>query len=317
MGYHQLREDERYVISGMRVAGASQRAIARRLGRSASTICREVQRNKYPTDSSYRPLHAGSMARGRRRRSRQVSQYSEGQWKRVEGLLREDWSPEQVSGYLRREKEMEICHETIYRHVWWDKYYGGDLYKHLRGARKQKRKRYGAYDSRGRLAGKRMIEKRPAGAENRSRLGHWEADTVMGRSRECILTIVERKSGYVEIGLLKDRTKEQTNERMVKVLEKRPSVYKTITSDNGCEFHGYKQVERKSGVVFYFANPHHSWERGTNENTNGLIRQYLPKGTSMKGLSQARCNAIARKLNNRPRKRHNYQTPAEVFTRKT
>lgn len=142
------------------------------------------------------------------------SQFDGRAWKRVEGLLREDWSPEQVSGYLKKEEELSISHETIYRHIWKDKYYGGILHEHLRGAGKQRRKRYGAYDSRGRLAGKRMIEQRPSGAENRSRLGHWEIDTVMGRSRECILTMVERKSGYVEIGMLGDRTVEETNGRM-------------------------------------------------------------------------------------------------------
>jgi len=313
MGYRHLSQDERYKISGMRVAGHSHRSIARTLGRSPSTIGREVERNRYPTDGFYRAEHADSMARGRRRRSRQMSHFSPPQWSRVKDLLREDWSPEQVSGFLVKNREFRISHETIYRHVWWDKFYGGNLYKHLRGSRKQRRKRYGAYDSRGRLAGKRMIEQRPAAAENRSRFGHWEIDTVMGAGRECILTMVDRKSGYLKIGLLKDRTVKETNSRFEKLVAKDCSPFKTITADNGCEFHGYKQIEKKTGVTFYFANPHHSWERGTNENTNGLIRQYLPKGLSMAGLTQACCNAIAHKLNNRPRKRHKYETPAEVL----
>jgi len=313
MGYRHLSEDERYTISGMRVAGYSHRAIARYLGRSASTICREVERNRYPSSGYYHAHHAQSMGVARRGRARRKSQFSAAQWSRVWELIRQDWSPEQVSGRLKVNREFSISHETIYRYIWKDKFYEGSLWKHLRGSRKQRRKGYGRYDSRGKLAGKRMIESRPAGSENRSRLGHWEIDTVMGRSKQCVLTLVDRKSGYTEIGLLQDRTIGETNARMGKLLKKHPERYKTLTADNGCEFHGYKQIESRYPVRFYFAHPHHSWERGTNENTNGLIRQYLPKGTSMEGLTQARCNAIADKLNNRPRKRYNYKTPKEMF----
>jgi IS30 family transposase len=238
---------------------------------------------------------------------------------RVEELLKEEWSPEQVSGHLGRSGELAISHETIYRHVWQDLQSGGTLHLHLRGARKQCRKRYGRYDNRGRLAGKRRIGERPAAVEKRARTGHWEIDTVMGESlgesSDCILTLVERKTGYVMIGKLKARTAAEANRALLTLMARHPGRISTITADNGTEFHWYAKVEAVRPVKFYFATPHHSWERGTNENTNGLIRQYLPKGQTMAGVSQAQCDRIAEQLNSRPRKRHGYKTPNQYFLR--
>lgn len=183
---------------------------------------------------------------------------------------------------------------------------------HLSCSRKQRRKRYNSYDPRGRLANKRMIGERPAVVEARKQLGHWEIATVMGQGeKDCIVTIVERKSGFLLIGKLPNRTKLELNRRAVKRVNRHAADFKTISADNGSEFHGYKAIAAAIGVAFYFATPHHSCERGTNENTNGLIRQYLPKGASMANLTQSECNAIERKLNTRPRKRHAFRTPEE------
>ena len=311
--YCHLSADERYIISTLRAQGFSCREIAEALDRAPSTVSREVRRNAHVTDGRYRAFIAISKAGARRWRSRRGSRFASKEWKIVERLLRQDFSPEQISGILQREGRLSISHETIYRHVWRDRSNGGTLHRHLRGASKKRRKRYRAKDSRGRLAGKRAIDERPQSAETRSRTGHWEIDTVMGSGRGCILTAVDRKTGYVIIGALCDRTIAATNARLLRLMKKYPRRFKTITADNGCEFHGYKDIERATSVTFYFSAPYHSWERGTNENTNGLIRQYLPKGISMDGLSQAQCNAIARKLNHRPRKRHGYRTPAELF----
>jgi IS30 family transposase len=313
MSYHHLNDEERSQIAWMKASGCSRREIARRLGRAASTICRELRRNRYPTDGSYRAYHAGPMYRGRRRRARQGSRFELLEWLEVEALLRQDYSPEQASGRLKLTGGPSISHETIYRRIWADKHQGGTLYQHLRGARKQRRKGYGNYDSRGRLAGKRDIGERPEAAEKRTEIGHWEVDTVHGRGRGSIATIVDRRTGYVLIGKLENRTAVATNLRLGKLIAKHPSRFATITADNGCEFHGYEDLEAETGVEFYFAKPYASWERGTNENTNGLIRQYLPKGCCMDDLTQARCNAIARKLNDRPRKRYGFRTPAELF----
>ena len=319
MKYRQLNAEERSVLAALRTVGLSKAEIARQLGRHRSTVGRELQRNAAPHDGWYRSRRAHQRAHARRWRSRRNSQFGPVEWTRVERLLREEWSPEQVAGYLRRQGELSISHETIYRHVWRDWKRGGSLHLHLRGARKQCRKRYGRYDSRGRLAGKRMIDQRPAVVQERRRIGDWEIDTMMGQSlgesSDCILTLVERKTGYVQIGKLAARTVEQASKATLALMRRHPQRFQTITSDNGTEFHGYAQIEAKSRVRFYFATPHHSWERGTNENTNGLIRQYLPKGQSMTSLTQAQCDAIATHLNNRPRKRHAYKTPNECFLR--
>ena len=313
MAYKHLNDEERSLIAQWKTAGCSQREIARRLGRAPSTICRELSRNRYPTDGCYWAFHAGPMYRSRRRRAREGSRLEGLAWMEVEALIRQDYSPEQIAGRLRLEGGLRISHETIYRYIWRDKQLGGTLYQHLRRARKQRRKGYGNYDSRGRLAGKRPIEDRPAEAEGRTEIGHWEVDTVHGQGRGSIATIVDRKTGYVLIGKLKARTAAATNARLRMLMAKHHESFTTITADYGCEFHAYRDLEEETSVEFYFANPYHSWERGTNENTNGLIRQYLPKGCCMDDLSQARCNAIARKLNDRPRKRHGFRTPAELF----
>jgi len=233
----------------------------------------------------------------------------------VEACIKQQWSPEQAAGWLRRQRQLSISHETIYRHIWRDRKQGGGLYLHLRCSPKQRRKRYGHYDSRGRLAGKRPISERPAAAENRSQVGHLEADTVIGNlsDKHCVLTLVDRKTGYVMIGKLETRTVDATNRRAVGLINNAPRPTRTVTADNGTEFHGYKAIEAATGSTFYFATPYHSWERGTSENTNGLIRQYLPKRTSMAHVTQRACNRIAQKLNTRPRKRLGYQTPEECY----
>jgi IS30 family transposase len=312
MTYHQITSEERYILATLRKQGFNQSEIARELGRHRSTICRELKRNSARWDGHYRPSKAIERTAGRRSRSRRNLRFSRSDLRRVEAQLRQLWSPEQICGRLRG--SLSISHETIYRHIWRDRILGGTLHTCLRGARKQRRKRYGAYDSRGRLAGKRHISERPLAAEQRSEIGHWEIDTVIGKgSRHCLVTIVDRKTGYVVIGKLRARTKEHTNHRTLRLIRRHPQRFKTITADNGTEFHDYLQLERTTGVAFYFATPHHSWERGTNENTNGLIRQYVPKGTSMTLLSQQRCNAIAQALNDRPRKRLGFKTPQECF----
>lgn len=310
--YHQLTSGERYELSALRKQGLRPAAIARALGRHRSTICREIQRNSRK-DGGYRPSTADDFARWRRSRSRRNQRFGPADWALVETWLREDFSPEQVSGWLRRFRLLRISHETIYRHVWTDKSRDGTLHRHLRCAQKKRRKRYGRYDSRGRLAGKRPIAQRPPGAENRSRVGHLEGDTVLGTDKHCLLTLVDRKTGFTMIGKLKARTVEATNRRAIELINNARRRVRSVTVDNGTEFHGYKAVEIATGADFYFATPHHSWERGTNENTNGLIRQYAPKRTSLAHLTQEDCDAIAQKLNNRPRKRLGFRTPAECF----
>ena len=317
MLYHQVTAAERYTLGLLRRRGLRPATIARILGRHRCTIGRELRRNGTPRDGCYRPQLADWYARGRRSRSRRNRQFTSADWAQVHELLREDWSPEQVAGWLRRFHLLSISHETIYRDIWANKHAGGTLYRHLRGASKQRRKRYGRYDSRGRLAGKRLITERPAIVEARQELGHWEADTMLGAGQTgaCVLSMVERKSGYLLLGQLHQRTSAFVNARARQLIRAQPQPVRTITVDNGTEFHEYTKLERATGTRFYFATPHHAWERGTNENTNGLVRQYLPKRQSMAHLTQHDCNRIAAKLNRRPRKRLGFRTPEECYAR--
>ena len=317
MMYRQITSEERYTLGLLRQRGLAPAAIARLLGRHRSTIGREVRRNGTPRDGCYRPQLADWYARGRRSRSRRNQRFTAADWDQVQALVREDWSPEQVAGWLKRHGHLSISHETIYRHIWADLRRGGTLHQHLRGARKQRRKRYGRYDSRGRLAGKRPITTRPAVVETRTQLGHWEGDTMLGDSQAgpCVLSLVERKTGYLLLGQLEAHTSAAVNQRAQRLIAAQPHPVRTITVDNGTEFHDYAALERATATAFYFATPHHAWERGTNENTNGLVRQYLPKRQSMANLTQHDCNRIAAKLNRRPRKRLGYRTPEECYAR--
>lgn len=317
MKYQQITREERYTIAAHRAQGLSVIRIAELTGRNRSTIYREFQRNScHRVDGAYRPSKADDRTRSRRSRSRRNRHYSERHFKLVRALLRKDYSPEQVVGYIRRFKLMKrrLSHETIYQYIWRDKANGGLLWKHLRQSPKQRRKRYKAYDSRGRLANKRHISERPESVETRQYKGHWEIDTVHGRgSNHCIVTLLERKTGFVMIGKLRNKSTHELNKKTVRLINRDPRNVKTITADNGTEFHQYGVIENHCAVKFYFANAYHSWERGSNENVNGLIRQYLAKTESMEHITQKQCDAIAKKINSRPRKRFGYKTPEEMY----
>ncbi|WP_319476731.1 IS30 family transposase [Marispirochaeta aestuarii] len=312
--YHQLSQEERYTITFLLKRNNSLAEIARQLKRSKSTISRELRRNRSNHDDGYRAEVAHRYATARRKRERRRSHFSDDQWKVVFRHLRRDWSPEQIVDHLKRFHTFTMSHETIYQYLLWDKKHGGLLYKHLRIITKRVRKRYGSRDFRGILPGKRHISTRPAAVETREELGHWEGDTVIGKDRyHCILTLVERKSGFVIIKKLRSRTVKEVTAAAIRSIRTHHKLFKTITFDNGVEFHGYKKIEEVFPVICYFATPYHSWERGSNENANGLIRQYIPKKTSMKNLTQYKCDWIAKRLNTRPRKRLGFKTPEEVF----
>ena len=316
MGYHQLAHSERYTIGRMHTRGHSRREIARCLGRSPSTISRELRRNKSVHDDAYRVDKAHTKAMARRSRTRKKSQFKLVQWARIEALLRRYWSPKQIVGRKSLQRSKAISHETIYRFVRRERRQGGDLWRSMRHMSKIGRKHRGSPATRGMLAGKRHISERPQEVADKVEIGHYEGDTVMGPDgRHCILTLVERVTGYLVIKKLSARNVEQASAGLARMIIGLKGKIKTITLDNGTEFHGYKSVQEQFGVEFFFATPYHSWERGANENTNGLIRQYLPKGMCLKSLTQAQCNWIANELNNRPRERLGFRTPAEVFRR--
>jgi len=314
--YHQITPAERYTLATLRkqVPALSNAEIARLMGRHRSTIAREVARNSSKHDGAYRYLQAQERTNGRRSRSRRNSRFHTADWDLVIRLLREGLSPDQISGRLRLEGRLRISYQSIYRFIRRDKRRAGQLFRLLRQPPKW-RKRHSGAEKRGRLPGKRHISERPAAVELRHEIGHWEMDTIVSPAdRHCVVTLVERVTGCVLLGKLRSRSVVATNRRVIQLIRSHRHLFKSITVDNGTEFHGYRDIERATGTTFYFATPYHSWERGSNENTNGLIRQYIPKRSSMMYTSQARCTEIALKLNNRPRKRHGYLSPLEVLT---
>lgn len=311
--YRQLTQEERYMIGQLRRQGCTLGQMAKLMGRSRSTIWREIQRNAcHNNDGAYRPSHAQERTNGRRRRSRRGSHFAAWEWYLIEQLLiDEQWSPEQLSGVLKREG-VQISYQTIYRHIRRDWKRGGMLWQQLRQHYRRRKRHYGP-DRRGRKQDKRMIDERPAAVDARQEMGHWEVDTVQGAAWEkpCVVTLVERVTGLLLVERVPDRTTRSVNKALIRAIKRSPLPVITITADNGTEFHGYREVEVATGVIVYFARPHHPWERGTNENTNGLLRQYWPKRQPMSGLTQAKCNTVADKLNNRPRKRHGYLSPLQ------
>lgn len=317
MAYHQLTREERYLIAwGLRL-NHTLREIASALERHPSTVSREIRRNATGHDGAYRVEKADSYAAARRRRSRRGPQYGEEVFAAVDAELKELWSAEQIVGRFRAAGKVVPSHETIYRRIRKDKREGGSLYRYTRIMSKVGRKRYRSRPTRGVLLGKRHIREREAIVEQRGRIGDWELDTVMGTvsRRECVLTLVERRSGFAMIRKLKARTAAEATAAAAAVIKRTPERFRTLTFDNGTEFHNYEKLEKRFGVICYFATPYHSWERGSNENFNGLLRQYLPKGTSLENLTQRDCDRIAKKLNSRPRKRHGFATPLEVLSR--
>ena len=314
MTYHQLTQEERYLITAQRMCGQSPAQIARSLGRHRSTITRELRRNATHHDGKYRAEKAHSYATARRRRCRRRARFSATDLARVAQLLRRKWSAEQISGVLKKRGTLRISHETIYRRIRWDKKTGGDLWRHTRIMSKFGRKRYRSHDSRGVLPGKRPIAERPAEVERRQHIGHWEGDTVMGSDmRHCVLTLVERKTGFAIIKKLPARNKNAVTQAATRAIRRHCRQFKTLTLDNGTEFHDYALLEQRFPLKVYFATPYHSWERGSNENFNGLLRQYLPKGVCMSSVTQGQCDHIANDLNTRPRKRYGFDTPAVLY----
>lgn len=303
MNYTHLTREERYQIYALKKMGHTQSEIACVLERSESTISRELKRNC--GRRGYRPKQAHSKAV--ERRAINARRIDESTWQFAEEMLAQEWSPEQISGHAA------ISPETVYQRIYADKRAGGVLWKSLR-CQKQRRKRYGKTERRGIIPNRLSIEDRPAIVETRSRIGDWEADTIIGKNhRQAIVSIVERKSGLTLIRKVERKTAKAVSQAMIRLLKPYRKNVHTITSDNGKEFAGHEEIAKKLQADFYFAHPYSSWERGTNENTNGLIRQYFPKSRDFTTITQQEINTAMERLNNRPRKRLGFLTPSQVF----
>ncbi|EMF0898152.1 IS30 family transposase [Enterobacter hormaechei] len=312
MSYNQLTENERYQIYILKKAGHSQLAIAEKMERSPSTISRELRRNRGLR--GYRPGQAQKLSSARRHdayKARKVTDEVRGE---IETLLRQELSPQQVADYLRRHTGVCLHHETIYQLIYADKANGGDLYRHLRVASKPYRKRYGSYDRRGKIKNRVSIDERPAVVDRRSRIGDWEGDTIIGKGRKgVLLTMVERKTLYTVIVRLTGKRADLLAAAAIEHLASLKARIKTITLDNGLEFSGHEDIAKGLEADIYFAHPYASWERGINENTNGLIRQYFPKGTDLSKVTDEQVQFVMDRLNSRPRATRGGRSPNELF----
>jgi IS30 family transposase len=308
--YTQLTREERYQIYMLIQAGHKQSEIAKLLGRHRATISRELWRNRGMR--GYRPKQAHRMAFARRK-AKIRPRFSSPIWQQVELLIQRDWSPEQISGRLMAEQGVRISHEYIYQYIYADKRTGGDLHRHLR-CQKKRRKRYGAYDRRGVIPNRVSIDERPVVVDERSRVGDWEGDTVIGKNHKgALVTLVERKSLYTVIGGVARKTAAAVRAAIVAGLTLHKNRVHTLTYDNGKELAEHEQIAKALGVEIYFAHPYSSWERGLNENTNGLLRQYFPKGQELTAVAREEIEHVADRLNHRPRKTLGFRTPYEVF----
>ena len=308
--YSQLTLEQRYIIYSMLKIGLTQLKISEEIGVHKSTIGRELKRNL--GGRGYRPKQANTFAEYRRQ-AKVRPRIDGSTWAYVEQLICKEWSPEQISGWMKKNMEIAVSHEWIYQYVLKDKLDGGSLYLHLRCKQKRK-KRYGSYDRRGTLKNRVSIDERPDMVEERNRIGDWEADTIIGKAhKQAIVSLTERKSGLALIYKVDRRTKGNTEGAVRRLLRSISDQVHTITSDNGKEFARHEQIAKRLKCDFYFAHPYSSWERGTNENTNGLIRQYFPKNRNFRTITDKELIHTMKRLNNRPRKRLGYKTPNEVF----
>jgi len=313
MNYKQLTLKKRYYILALQKAGFKQNEIAKKLSVHPSTISRELMRNR-DCIRGYNPELAQIKSTQTHQEKRKRSSITKIIEKYIRAKLKLDWSPEQIAGRLKKDKNIAIHHETIYRFIYQNKNNGGQLYKYLRHKNKKYHKRSNTYQARGTIIGRVMIDKRPKVVENKSRIGDWEIDTVVGKDHKGFLvTVVDRKSKFTMIQGVKSKHAEVVTKALIEMITPVKDITHTITSDNGKEFAYHKQVSDALNTDFYFANPYHSWERGLNEHTNGLIRQYLPKKSSFLNISKDEILMIQNRLNHRPRKILNYKTPYEVF----
>jgi len=320
MSYTHLTRKERYFIYHMRMAGWSPAKIARTIGRHRGTIRRELERNAsrwgpYLDDHAQRQAEERRRAAGRRACTDDADLMAH-----VESKLQAKWSPQQIAGRLKRAppKALQgktISHTTIYRWIWSCPDRAQRLRTHLRVAWRKRRKPYGKPSKRGQIPNRVSIDDRPAVVDDRQRLGDWEGDTLVGKGRSgYVLTNVDRVSRYLLTRKLERPTARRVQEALYHAMRRLPkSKRRTQTFDNGREFAAHETLARLLGMAVYFAHPYSSWERGTNENTNGLLRQYLPRSRDLGSLTDCELASYTWQLNNRPRKCLNYRTPAEVF----
>lgn len=314
--YKQLTEEDRIEIYAMKQAGKQQNKISAELGVHPSTVSRELARNTGLR--GYRPKQAQQKTLHRRFTARKAVKMTPETISYIESKLTKEHSPEQISERMKLDSGWDgptVSHERIYQHIWRDKAVGGVLYKTLRiGGTKQRRKRRNSRDMRGTIKNRVGIQERPDIVEKKIRIGDWEGDTVVGKNHQgALVTLVDRKSKLTMIGKVDRYTAQAVEKAIISLMELLPRRNYTLTVDNGKEFASHESVSQTLRIRVYFADPYSAWQRGLNENTNGLIRQYVPKGSDVRTLTDDQIKHIMNRLNNRPRKSLGFLTPNEVF----
>jgi len=316
MTYQHLNLQERHYIELERKKGTLQKDIAASLGRSSSTLSRELSRNHGLR--GYRHIQANNKAKARHKEKPKAIKVTLEIGSIIQGYIEEDWSPEQVAGRLKSDDVITLHHETIYQYIMVDKKQGGQLYTHLRHQNKTYRKRYGSAHNRNGIVNRVDIDERPEAANNRERIGDWEADTIIGKEHKgAIVTLDDRVSKLRLAAPLDGKRAKGVTEAIVKLLEPIKELVHTITFDNGKEFSYHESIAKLLNCNAYFAKPYHSWERGQNENANGLLRQYFPKAMGLLDVTTQEVVKAVHKLNDRPRKGLGFKTPYEVFEENT
>ena len=312
--YNQITKEERYQIQAELKAGFSVPEIANGLGRDKSSVYREINRNIGLR--GYRPEQANEKALTRRKEAAKAVKMTAAFVMKIEELIRLEWSPEQISGRRLKEHNECISHERIYQHIWADKQKGGDLYTYLRRQGKKYDKRRNGKSTRGQIKNQVSIDDRPEIVDNKTSVGDWEIDTVIGKNHKgAIVTIVERKTLFTVAALVDSKQADVVTDATINLLTPLIGRVHTITADNGKEFSWHENFAEALNTKVYFAHPYSSWERGLNENTNGLLRQYFPKGTDFRTLTQKDIDDAVYKINNRPRKTLGFKTAAEMMER--
>jgi IS30 family transposase len=310
--YNQLTYEQRCQISILKKKGYCQQDIALAIGVSQSTISRELRRNK--SQRGYRHKKAQNLSQIRRKEAVKAVKMTHDMIELIEAKLEEKWSPEQISGWLREEKGKQISHESIYQHIYADKISGGFLFKHLRRRGKVYQQRSKSHAGRGHIINRVSIDERPVEVDAKERTGDWEIDLVIGKGHSgALVTIVERKTSFTVSTRINDKKAETVTAATIALLEPFKDAVLTITADNGKEFAYHEQMTKALNAKVYFADPYSSWQRGLNENTNGLLRQYWPKKTDFKKVSLKEVESVIVQLNNRPRKKLNFRTPAKLM----
>ena len=312
--FRHLTQQQRYHIEAYKKAGYSNKEIAKELGVHPSTIGREMKRNSSPIREQYGANSAHEMASLRKSVNSSVPiKLKIDAIALMEKYLQLDWSPEQVSATLRNKHNISVSFVTIYSYVYTNRRQGGTLHTHLRFYNKKRRVKYGTRCS-NRLKNRVSISKRPDIVEEKTRLGDFEMDTIIGKGKQgAITTIVDRASAYLKISIPTTKRAQDIEDEALRLLSPFKEMTHTITSDNGLEFANHENISKALDCEYYFCHPYSSWERGLNEYTNGLIRQYILKGSSFENLTQNDIQEIEDKINHRPRKNLGWKTPYEVF----